>query len=141
MPKARLVISAVVLEKRPVGEVARQYGVARFWIYELLARYRTEGEAAFEPRWRRPTTSPAATDPATVELILRLRRMLAGQGLDAGADTIGWHLTGQQSPSVVGRQSAGSALTQTSIDSRLVDRLTGCRSIWSWSSPTNCPPM
>jgi transposase len=59
MPEARLVITAVTVEKRPVGEVARAYGVARSWIYALLARYRAEGEAAFEPRSRRPKTSPA----------------------------------------------------------------------------------
>ena len=58
MSKARLVITAVVVEKRPVGEVARSYGVARSWVYALLARYRAEGEAAFEPRSRRPKTSP-----------------------------------------------------------------------------------
>ncbi len=58
-----------------------------------MARYATGGEAAFEPRSRRPHTSPNATDAATVELVLRLRKQLAEAGLDAGADTIGWHLT------------------------------------------------
>jgi hypothetical protein len=33
MSKARLVITAVTAEKRPVSEVARSYGVARSWIY------------------------------------------------------------------------------------------------------------
>jgi hypothetical protein len=37
MSKARLVITAVTVEKRPVGEVARSYGVARSWVYALLA--------------------------------------------------------------------------------------------------------
>lgn len=40
MSKARLVITAVVLENRPVTEVAQTYGVARSWIYGLLARHR-----------------------------------------------------------------------------------------------------
>ncbi len=92
MSKARLVITAVVVEKRSAAEVVAEYGVARSWLYELLARYRAEGEAAFEPRSRRPKTSPRATSPATVELVLRLRKQLADQGLDAGAETIGWHL-------------------------------------------------
>lgn len=52
--KARLVITAVVLENRPIAEVVRDFGVSRSWFYELLARYRAEGEAAFEPRSRRP---------------------------------------------------------------------------------------
>lgn len=90
--KARLVITAVVLENRPVAEVVRDFGVSRSWLYELLARYRAEGEAAFEPRSRRPRTSPTATPPDTVDLILTLRKQLRDDGLDAGADTIVWHL-------------------------------------------------
>jgi transposase InsO family protein len=93
--KARLVITAVVVEGRPVREVSAAYGVARSWIYELLDRYREEGDQAFEPRSRRPHSQPSAIPAATVELILRLRHQLARQGLDAGAHTIGWHLVEQ----------------------------------------------
>jgi transposase InsO family protein len=92
MSKARLVITAVTIEKRPVSEVARTYGVARSQACALLARYRAEGEAAFEPRSRRPGTSPSAISAGTVELIVRLRKELSGQGLDAGPHTIAWHL-------------------------------------------------
>jgi transposase InsO family protein len=92
MSKARLVITAVTVENRSVGEVAVTYGVARSWVYELLARFREEGEAAFKPRSRRPRTSPSATPPATVELVLRLRKELTDAGHDAGADTVRWHL-------------------------------------------------
>ncbi len=93
MSKAKLVITAVVVEGRKPSEVADAYDVSRSWLYELLARYRTEGDEAFKPRSRRPKTAPNATPAATVELILKLRRQLAGVGLDAGPDTIGWHLT------------------------------------------------
>ena len=92
MTKARLVITAVVLEGRRQAEVARAYGVSPGWVSRLIARYRIEGEAAFQPHSRRPKTSPAALSASTVELILRLRKELADQGLDAGPDTIGWHL-------------------------------------------------
>ena len=92
MSKARLVITAVVVEGRSQGEVARAYGVSQGWVSRLVARYRAEGQAAFEPRSRRPGTSPSAAGPATVELITRLRKELAGQGLDAGPHTIAWHL-------------------------------------------------
>lgn len=92
MSKARLVITAVTVEKRPVSEVARAYGVARSWVYALLARYQAEGEAAFEPRSRRPKTSPSAISDDAADLIIRLRKDLAGQGLDAGPQTIAWHL-------------------------------------------------
>jgi len=92
MSKARLVITAVVVEGRRPSEVARTYGVARSWVYQLVARWHAEGDRAFEPRSRRPAHSPNATDPATVELIVRLRNELLAAGLDAGADTISWHL-------------------------------------------------
>ena len=92
MSKARLIITAVLVEGRSPSEVARAYGVARSWVYTLVARYRIEGDAAFEPRSRRPKQSPTATDPATVALIVSIRETLAAAGLDAGPDTIGWHL-------------------------------------------------
>jgi transposase InsO family protein len=91
MSKRRLVITAV-LAGQSQSEVARTYGVSQGWISRLMARYRADGEAAFEPLSRAPQTSPAATRPETVEQVLRLRKQLEGAGLDAGADTIGWHL-------------------------------------------------
>jgi transposase InsO family protein len=90
--KARLVLTAVVVEGRRPAEVAAAYGVSRSWVYELVARHRREGEAAFELRSRRPSRSPTAIAAATVELIVRIRKELADQGLDAGPDTLVWHL-------------------------------------------------
>src|SRR3954453_3228359 len=92
MSKRRLVITAV-LAGQSQSEVARTYGVSQGWISKLMARYRLEGDAAFEPLSRAPASSPGATSQLTVELILRLRKDLSEAGLDAGADTIGWHLT------------------------------------------------
>jgi len=91
--KARLVITAVVLEHRQQAEVARCYGVSESWVSKLVARYRAEGEAAFEPRARRSHTSPTAIPATTVDLILELRDKLTPAGLEAGPDTIAWHLT------------------------------------------------
>jgi transposase InsO family protein len=114
MSKARLVIIAVITEKRAVREVARDYGVARSWIYALLARYQAEGEAAFEPRSRRPKSSPRAIPEATADLIVRLRKELAGQGLDAGPHTICWHLRHDHqlrvSPATISRYLARAGL-------------------------------
>ena len=93
MSKARLIITAVVVEGRTKSEVARDYDVSRYWVQQLVRRYAAEGEAAFEPRSRRPHSSPHAV-PATIEdEIVRLRKELTRQGLDAGADTIRTHLT------------------------------------------------
>jgi transposase InsO family protein len=89
--KRRLVITAV-LAGSSQSEVARTYGVSQGWISRLMKLYEAEGEEAFEPRSRAPKNSPTATPPATVELVLRLRKELSEAGLDAGADTIDWHL-------------------------------------------------
>ena len=93
MSKARLVIMAVVVEGRTHADAAREYGVSRSWVTRLVARWRVEGDAAYQPRSRRPHTSPARIGDSVVELILRLRRELTAAGLDAGADTICWHLS------------------------------------------------
>src|SRR3954451_984777 len=92
MSKARLGITAIEVEGRSPAEVVAPYGDPQSWISRLMARYAADGEAAFEPRSRRPRTSPRATAPDTVELVPRLRKQLSETGLDAGADTIGWHL-------------------------------------------------
>src|SRR5215208_2325893 len=92
MSKARLIITAVVVEGRSQREVARAYGINQSWISRLVARYRAEGEAAFEPRSRRPKTSPTAIPPVPVTLITELPGKLTAAGLDAGPDTIAWHL-------------------------------------------------
>jgi transposase len=65
MSKARLIITAVILEGRPQAKVALAYGVSKCWVSKLVARYRAEGAAAFEPRSLRPKTSPNQTRPAT----------------------------------------------------------------------------
>jgi hypothetical protein len=92
MSKARLVITAITVENRSVADVSATYNVSRSWGYELLARYRGEGEAACQPRSRRPRTSPNQLSAAVVELIVRLRQQLAESGHDAGPETIAWHL-------------------------------------------------
>jgi transposase InsO family protein len=91
--KAQLVITALFVEKQTPAQVAARYGVHRAWVYKLKARYEAEGDTALEPRSRRPKTSPRATPPETVELVLRLRKELLEAGHDAGADTVGWYLT------------------------------------------------
>jgi len=89
--KRRLVITAV-LAGSTQSEVARTYGVTQGWISRLMSRYALEGEAAFQPRSRRPHRSPNQTPPEVVDLIIRLRKELAEAGHDAGPETIAWHL-------------------------------------------------
>jgi transposase len=113
---ARLIITAVVVEGGRAGEVAATYKVARSWVYELVARYRAEGDAAFEARSRRPHTSPRATLSKTAELIVQLRRELVAHGLDAGAETIAWHLRAHHqitlSPATIYRTLRRAGLTK-----------------------------
>jgi transposase len=90
--KARLVITALFVDHQTPPEVAARYGVHRAWVYKLKARYEAEGETALEPRSRRPKTSPNALSAEVVDLIVRVRKELADAGLDAGPDTIAWHL-------------------------------------------------
>ena len=107
MSKRRLVITAV-LAGSSQSEVARTYGVSQSWISRLTARYAAEGEAAFEPRSRRPHTSPNTAAAASTALVLSLRKELSEAGLDAGADTIGWHLTHHHRSPCPGPRSTGS---------------------------------
>jgi transposase InsO family protein len=113
MSKRRAVIIAVVLEGLSQAEAARRYGVSASLVSRLLARYRTGGEAAFEPRSRRPLRSPTAIDPGVVERIVNLRVELTTRGLDAGAATIAWHLHGEGitvSPATIRRRLLAAGL-------------------------------
>ncbi len=92
MSKRRAVILSVTIEGRPQAETARLYDVSESFVSRLLARYLTEGDAAFEPRSRRPRNSPTRLSSDTVELITNLRQQLSSDGLDAGPSTIAWHL-------------------------------------------------
>ena len=114
MSKTRLVITAVVVQKRPVHEVAATYGVSRSWLYELLARYRVEGEAVFEPRSKRPASNPNAIPAETVDLVLELREKLTATGLDAGPDTIRWHLEHHHA-TMVSRATVARHLTKAGV--------------------------
>ena len=93
MSKAQLVITAVVLEGRSKSDVARDYGLSRYWVQQLVKRYEAEGAAAYQARSRRPHHNSQAIDAAVEDAIIRLRKTLTKQGYDAGAATIAAHLT------------------------------------------------
>jgi transposase InsO family protein len=92
MSLAELVIVSVKVEGRSKSEVARDYKISRYWVQQLVRRYEAEGEAAFAPRSRRPHTNPRAISLDLEDQIIRLRKNLSKQGLDAGAETIRTHL-------------------------------------------------
>jgi transposase InsO family protein len=88
----RYLVEAHLREGRPVGELAAEHGVHPSWIYRLLARYRAEGDTGLTPRSRRPKHSPNALPHELENEIVLLRKQLSEDGLDAGAQTIHWHL-------------------------------------------------
>jgi transposase InsO family protein len=61
-------------------------------VHELVRRFDAEGEAGLEPRSRRPRASPHRIPDALEDEIVRLRKALVDDGLDAGAHTIAFHL-------------------------------------------------
>jgi transposase len=92
MSKRRAVVLAVVMEGSSQAGAARRYEVSEATVSRWLARWRDEGDAAFEPKSRRPRISPKRVPAEIAERIVNLRVELAGAGLDAGPATIAWHL-------------------------------------------------
>jgi len=86
--KYELLIKAVIVQGLSYGEVAIRYGVSKTLVHKLHHRWLVEGEAAYEPRSRRPSSSPGRTSEIVRDRILVLRDQLTADGLDAGADTI-----------------------------------------------------
>jgi transposase InsO family protein len=90
--KSQVIILTLLYERLTPTQAAARFGVSRQWIYDLLARYKAGGLEALEPRSRRPKGNPRAlTSELRIEIV-RLRRHLLTQGLDAGAASIAWHL-------------------------------------------------
>ena len=116
MSKRRSVILSVVLEGRTQAQTARLYGVSEGWVFKLVARWRAEGDAAFQARSRRPGSSPSKVSDETVELVVNLRSELSAQGLDAGPHTISWHLQQHHqitvSPSTIRRRLVDLGLVE-----------------------------
>jgi transposase InsO family protein len=98
MSKARVVVSKIISKQMSVSEAAAAYGVSRQHVHRWLARYRDDGLDGLEPRSRRPHANPRRTGSEVAERIVALRRELARQGLDAGPQTIGWHLAQERLP-------------------------------------------
>jgi transposase InsO family protein len=92
MDLSEYVINAALVEKRSVREVAASHGISKTWLYELLARHRELGEAGLRPKSRRPRSSPSRVATALEDEVVALRKSLADEGLDAGAQTIRYHL-------------------------------------------------
>ena len=71
-----------------VTSVCDRLQISRKSYYKYLARLESDGLEGLQPRSRRPSTSPTATPPPMVELIVRARADLAVEGWDNGALSI-----------------------------------------------------
>lgn len=76
--------------------------VSKSSFYKWKLRYARDGVEGLAERSRRPLSSPTQTAAPVEDDIVRIRKELTDAGLDAGADTIRWHLerVGVSAPSV-----------------------------------------
>lgn len=92
MSKNALIVLSVINKKMTVAEAAKNFGVTRAWVYQLLKRHKLLGSESFKPRSRAHHRDPNALSDEMHERIAALRSELIAQGLDAGAGTIQYHL-------------------------------------------------
>lgn len=76
-------ISEYLADRFTMTALAAQYGISRKTAYKWVARYDAAGPAALGDRSRRPHQHPAATAPALVEALLRVRRRHPQWGQEA----------------------------------------------------------
>jgi transposase InsO family protein len=98
----RYIVDAVVIERRSPTQLAREHGLSKRWVFELLRRFNEGGYPALEPRSRRPKSCSHQVADEIQELIVKLRCELTAAGHDAGPETIHYHLSQKlgQPPSV-----------------------------------------
>ena len=99
MDMDRFLIETHLRTGKPIKQLAAAHDVSASWLFKLLRRYRLEGEAGLEPRSRRPKRSPTRIGDLYEDEIVAMRKQLADDGLDAGAETIHVHLS-ERLPSV-----------------------------------------
>jgi hypothetical protein len=83
---ATYLVTAVLVEGRGVRGVARDHGVSKTWLYELLSRYKEDGDAGLVAKSKRPHSSLQKISPYFEDEIVRVRKELTDRGFEAGAD-------------------------------------------------------
>lgn len=111
MSKRQQIVLSITVQHLSQADTARLYGVSEATVSRLMERWRAEGDAAFEPRSRRPLTSPKAISEDVVDLIVNLRVELVAAGWDAGPETIATRL----------EQRHGIVVSTSTIRRRLID--------------------
>ncbi len=102
----RRTIVEIDLDDLNVTKFCAQHGISTWFFYDLRRRFVAGGYDAIEPRSRAPHTVANKTAPEIEDLIVAKRKELLDAGLDAGAETIAYHLRdvpGLPSPSTIWR--------------------------------------
>src|SRR5690606_38109826 len=92
MSKCRVAVLQVLSGGMSVTAAAKRYGYSRQHLHRLLRAYQLGGVAALEERSRRPKSNARAASSELKRRIIELRCELRRHGLDAGPQTIAWHL-------------------------------------------------
>ena len=81
--------------------VAKRFGISRQRVHQILNAYDAGGAEAIAPKSRAPHTHPHAVPEALRNDIISIRKQLTRHGLDAGPETIAYHLeqAGKRAPS------------------------------------------
>jgi transposase InsO family protein len=89
-----------------VTEFCGAHGVSTWFFWDLRRRHAARGDMVLEPASRAPAVVANKTPIVVEDAIVAMRKDLLGAGLDAGADTIAFHLRdleGLPSPSTIWR--------------------------------------
>ena len=110
------IVKAVRDQGEPVIKVAKRFGISRQRVYKILSEFDAGGAEAIAPKSRAPHTHPNAVPDSLRNHIIDMRKELTKAGLDAGPDTIAFHLDrqGLRTPST-------STIRRIITDAGLVD--------------------
>jgi transposase InsO family protein len=89
-----------------VTAFCRDHQISTWFFWDLRRRHRAEGGTVLEPKSRAPSRVANKTPAAVEDAIVAERKRLTEAGLDAGAETIAFHLAaleGLPSPSTIWR--------------------------------------
>ena len=106
MSLRRLIVEVDTDGLNVVGFCA-EHGISTWFFYDLRRRFRLEGEAALEPRSRAPHRVANRTPVEVEDAIVAKRKELEAAGLDAGPESIAFHLQdleGCPTPSTIWRR-------------------------------------
>ena len=86
------IVKAVREQGEPVTKVAKRFRISRQRVYKILSQFDAGGADAIAPKSRAPHTHPQAVPTSLRNQIIDMRKQLVRSGLDAGPETIAFHL-------------------------------------------------